>query len=271
MPSCSKPLRMSSRSTSRKSDASGERVQKVLANAGVGSRREIDRLIQAGRVVVDGSPAKPGDRLRGGERIRIDGRDIRVGDDTDRGRPAVLVYHKPAGEITARHDPERRPTVFDALPAAPQGRWIVIGRLDLNTSGLLLFTNDGELAHRLMHPSYEIERVYAVRIRGELSDEAISSLSEGVLLDDGPARFEGIELMRANRSNAWYEVRLKEGRKREVRRMFEAAGATVSRLIRISYGPISLGRMKRGACRFLDDAEREALYAAVGLSPSEKR
>jgi len=259
---------MSSRSTSpkpepKKPETRGERVQKVLAGTGLASRREIDRLIQAGRVVIDGRPAVPGDRLSGGEKVLVDGRRVRLPRASSAGRGQVLAYHKPIGEITSQRDPERRRTVFEALPKAPRGRWIVIGRLDVNTQGLLLFTTDGELAHRLMHPRYGIERDYAVRVRGELGPEQLESLLAGVPLEDGLARFETIEPLRGGRSNSWYRVRLREGRNREVRRLIEAVGVTVSRLMRIRYGPVELGRMPRGAHRFLSDAEREALYAAV--------
>ena len=256
---------MSSRSTSPKPKAKGERVQKVLAATGLASRREIDRLIQAGRVVIDGRPAVPGDRLLGRETVLVDGRRIRL-TGRERASDAVLAYHKPVGEITARRDPEGRRTVFESLPRPPGGRWITIGRLDINTSGLLLFTTDGELAHRLMHPSYEIEREYAVRTRGCLSDAQLADLVCGVVLDDGKARFEHIESIGGGNANSWYQVKLGEGRNREVRRLFEAVGITVSRLMRIRYGPIELGRITRGSYRLLDEAERAALYAAVGAT-----
>ncbi|MGD8341030.1 MAG: pseudouridine synthase [Gammaproteobacteria bacterium] len=261
---------MSSRSTSPKAEAKGERVQKVLAETGLASRREIDRLIKAGRVVVDGRPAVPGDRLLGHEKVLVDGRHVRLraGPSGDRG--SILLYHKPAGEVTSRRDPEGRPTVFDRLPRPPRGRWIAIGRLDISTSGLLLFTTDGELAHRLMHPSYEVKREYTVRIRGQLSDEQVQSLGRGVELEDGTAQFERIESMRGSHANSWYRVELSEGRNREVRRMFEAVGATVSRLMRTRYGPISLGRIARGRYRLLGHAELAALRSAVGLQRQSK-
>jgi 23S rRNA pseudouridine2605 synthase len=262
---------MSSRSSSRKPEPKGERVQKVLANAGLASRREIDRLIQSGRVLIDGRPAIPGDRLHGREKVLVDGRPIRLPASTQETRGEVLAYHKPAGEISSRRDPDRRRTVFESLPKPPRGRWIAIGRLDINTSGLLLFTTDGDLAHRLMHPSFEVEREYAVRIRGQLSDEQAAALRRGVRLEDGPARFDELNPMGAGRANSWYQVRLGEGRYREVRRMFEAVGATVGRLIRIRYGPVSLGRMARGTWRLLDDREREKLYAAVGYENDARR
>jgi 23S rRNA pseudouridine2605 synthase len=261
---------MSSRSTSRKPESTGERVQKVLANAGIASRREIDRLIRAGRIVIDGRPAIPGDRLFASEKVLIDGKPVKFPAIDSNPSGDVLVYHKPLGEITARRDPEGRKTVFAALPKPPRGRWITIGRLDLNSSGLLLFTTDGELAHRLMHPSFEIEREYAVRIRGQLTDNQLAQLCTGIALDDGMARFEQIDAMGGGNTNCWYQVRLNEGRNREIRRMFEAIGSTVSRLMRIRYGPVVLGRMKRGSFRLLNDKERAQLYAAVGArAPSD--
>jgi 23S rRNA pseudouridine2605 synthase len=255
---------MSSRSTSQKPEPKGERVQKVLANTGLASRREIDRLIQAGRVVIDGRPAVPGDRLHGPETVLVDGKRVKLPPVASASGGDVLIYHKPAGEITARRDPERRRTVFESLPKPPRGRWITIGRLDISTSGLLLFTTDGALAHRLMHPSFEIEREYAVRVRGALSDEQMATLREGVSLDDGPAHFEQIRPMQVGKNNSWFQVCLREGRNREVRRMFDFIGVSVSRLIRIRFGPINLGRMSRGSHRLLNERERAALYAAVG-------
>lgn len=261
---------MSSRSTSRKPERRGERIQKVLAAAGLASRREIDRLIGAGRVLVDGRTAIPGERLLGQETVLVDGRHVRLPRIGTAEHGAILSYHKPAGEISARRDPEGRPTVFEALPKPPSGRWISVGRLDVNTSGLLLFTTDGALANRLMHPSYEVEREYAVRIRGTLSEAQIAALEEGVELDDGPARFDSLVPMQGGRSNSWYQVMLREGRNREVRRVFEAVGAVVSRLIRIRYGAVSLGRMPRGSHRLLNEHECAAVYRSV-QSPSASR
>ena len=212
-----------------------ERLQKVLAAAGLGSRREIESWIEAGRVTVGGRVAKLGDRATG-EPIAVDGRPVQAA-AAPPGR--VLVYNKPEGELVTRSDPDGRTTVFSKLPP---GRWIAVGRLDLNSAGLLLFTDDGELANRLMHPRYGIEREYQVRVQGPVD---LERLRRGVQLDDGEAAFERIEPVdpRASASaNRWYRVMLKEGRNREVRRLFEAVGARVSRLIRIRYGPIELPR-----------------------------
>ncbi len=249
---------------------SGERIQKVLAEAGFGSRREIERWIAEGRISVDGRRAELGERIVGTERILINGRPVRL-----KRQPAAhrhLAYYKPAGEVTTRDDPEDRPTVFDRLPRPPHGRWISIGRLDLNTSGLLLLTTDGELAHRLMHPRYAVSREYAVRLLGSPSEEQLRTLSQGVVLEDGPAHFESIDVRGGAGRNTWVHVTLREGRNREVRRMFEAVGLTVSRLIRVRYGPVQLGRMQRGRMRDLTSGEIAALYDAVGLTvPSERQ
>jgi 23S rRNA pseudouridine2605 synthase len=178
----------------------------------------------------------------------------------------VIAYHKPVGELTTRQDGEGRRVVFDALPSLPRGRWINVGRLDINTSGLLLFTTDGELAHRLMHPSFEIQRQYDVRILGELSVEQIQQLKAGVTLEDGMARFESVGGGRGSGANNWYRVSLKEGRNREVRRLIEGVGGVVSRLLRIAFGPVELGRLRRGQSRILESDEAQKLYSAVGLS-----
>ena len=205
--------------------------------------------------------------MSGSEKVLFDGKPLKLQSASTAARHPVVAYYKPVGEISTRRDPEGRKSVFAALPRLKSGRWINVGRLDIATSGLLLFTTDGELAHRLMHPSYEIHREYAVRILGALSDEQIEQLRDGVALDDGVARFEHIEAGTSvgEAANSWYQVRLGEGRNREVRRMFEAVGVTVSRLIRTKYGPIELGRLRRGGHRFLDGEEVDALYAAVGL------
>ena len=240
----------------------------MLANAGAGSRRQIERWIAEGRVLINGKTAQLGDCVVGTERVKLDGREIRIGPRRGRVRHEHLAYHKPAGEITTRDDPEGRPTIFERLPEPRRGRWISVGRLDVTTSGLLLMTTDGELAHRLMHPSYEIVRAYAVRLLGAARDEQLERLRRGVELEDGIARVESIEPRGGTGVNVWYELALKEGRNREVRRLFDALGLTVSRLIRIGYGPIALERLRRGQSRFLDDRELAVLYAAVGLARS---
>jgi 23S rRNA pseudouridine2605 synthase len=219
----------------------------VLAAAGLGSRREIETWIEAGRVAVNGKIAKLGDRAAPADSITVDGKP--VGRAAAAAQPRVLVYHKPVGELVTRSDPEGRATVFSRLPP---GRWIAVGRLDINSAGLLLFTDSGELANRLMHPRYEIEREYEARVHGRLTAEALEKLRRGIDLEDGPAAFSSIEAMKGEGtgSNAWFRVILREGRNREVRRMFEAAGAKVSRLVRRRYGPIELpGDLPPGSWR----------------------
>lgn len=238
----------------------------MLANLGLGSRREIERWIGAGRVIVDGRPAQLGQRLSGREKVFVDGRLVRTGGLAERARQSHLAYYKPAGQLTTRQDPRGRATVFESLPAPRQGRWVNVGRLDVSTSGLLLFTTDGGLAHRLMHPSYEIVRKYAVRLLGEPSAAQLHQLRTGVALDDGQAHFDTIERDGGGGRNVWYRVSLREGRNREVRRLFEALGLTVSRLIRVQYGPVALGSLRRGSYRALSSAEVGALYDTVGLS-----
>ncbi|SRR5258706_6584007 len=214
-----------------------ERLQKLLANAGHGSRREIEGWISAGRVSVDGRTAQLGDRAVAGADIRLDGAPLTLAGAVTR---EVLIYNKPAGEVTTRSDPQGRPTVFDRLPPPSSGRWIVIGRLDTNTTGLLLFTTDGELAHRLMHPSGEVEREYLVRVHGQPDAGTLERLRRGVVLDDGLACFESIEAGGASDSHAWFRVCLREGRNREVRRLWTAVGFEVSRLKRLRFGPVTL-------------------------------
>lgn len=210
-------------------------MQKLLAAAGHGSRREVESWIAAGRVVVNGHTAKLGDRVNLSDSVLVDGKRVALRAET---QPRVLLYHKPVGELVTRSDPEGRATVFSSLPS---GRWVAVGRLDLNSSGLLLFTDSGELANRLMHPRYEIEREYSARIRGALTAAEERKLLEGIPLDGVQARFDSIRRERAGEgTNRWYRVVLKEGRNREVRRLFEALGHPVSRLVRIRYGPIAL-------------------------------
>lgn len=231
-----------------------ERIQKLLAAAGLGSRRGIEEWLAAGRVAVNGQVAKLGDKAEPTDRFELDGRPLQLPDAPARQATAgsvVLLYHKPVGEVTTRHDPQGRPTVFERLPPAPSGRWVVVGRLDVNTSGLLLFTNDGALAHRLMHPSFEVERRYLVRVRGAPGPELIARLLRGIELEDGPARFNKIEPAGRSEGHAWYQVALREGRNREVRRLFEAAGYEVSRLKRLVYGPFELPEdLPAGQARF---------------------
>lgn len=242
-----------------------ERLQKVLARTGLGSRRHVEELIRAGRVEVDGRTAELGQKVSGGERIRVDGRDVTLGGDK-KAVAEVIAYHKPVGEVCSRSDPQGRRTVFAQLPKPRGGRWVSVGRLDINTAGLLLFTTDGELANCLMHPSHEIEREYAVRLLGEVDGDMLERLVRGVQLEDGPARFTAIEDAGGSGANHWYHVILREGRNREVRRLWESQGVTVSRLIRVRYGPIGLERgLRPGKSRPLDPAELRGLYRAAGL------
>jgi 23S rRNA pseudouridine2605 synthase len=235
-----------------------ERLQKVLAQIGIGSRREIEEWVVAGRISVNGLPAELGQKIGPGDRVKYNGKLIPLRFTTR--TPRVLIYHKPEGEIVSRDDPEGRPTVFERLPILRKGRWLAVGRLDFNTSGLLLFTNDGTLANRLMHPRYELDREYAVRLLGRLNDEQIESLKAGIELEDGSARFNSLTDEGGEGSNHWYRVTLSEGRNREVRRMFEAVGLTVSRLMRVRYGPVSLpSRLKRGMWMEMPEAEVCAL------------
>ncbi len=260
--------------TTRKRYVKGmqERLQKALANTGLGSRRQIEAWIEAGEITVNGRIARLGERVDETDRIRVRGRPVRLGAQ----RPVrVLAYNKPQGEVTTRSDPQGRPTVFDRLPPLSGGRWIAIGRLDIATSGLLLFTDQGPLAHALMHPSAGIEREYAVRVLGAVSEQALRRLAQGVALEDGVARFESIRDAGGAGANHWYHVVLKEGRNREVRRLWASQGVGVSRLIRLRYGPVELGRgVRRGHWRELTPAELARLHAAAGLryaAPSRAR
>ena len=244
--------------------AAGERLQKLLAQHGLGSRREIDDWVTAGRVSVNGEVAVPGTRATASDRIRLDGEIIRLGTRPRGAR--VLRYHKPVGEVCTRSDPEGRPTVFDHLPLLRNGRWVAVGRLDLTTSGLMLFTDDGSLANRLMHPSSGVEREYAVRVHGEAPAEVLARLCKGVELDGVMARFESLREAGGEGSNRWFHVVLREGRNREVRRMWESQGVTVSRLIRVRYGPVGLPRLlPQGRWESLPRSELDALLECVGL------
>ena len=238
------------------------KLQKLLAHRGLGSRREMETLIASGEVSVNGKTATLGDRAGPGDVIRVGRRVIRVHEEE---LPKVLLYHKPEGEIVSRHDPEGRPSVFDKLPHLRSSKWIAIGRLDFNTSGLLIFTNDGTLANRLMHPRFEMEREYAVRILGELSEEQMQQLTTGVQLEDGQAAFTYLADQGGEGANHWYRIILKEGKNREVRRMFEAIGITVSRLMRVRFGPLNLPpRIKRGQWLELDEKETRRLLSLIG-------
>ena len=263
-----------------------ERLQKVLAGLGLGSRRAVEDWIRDGRVLVNGVRAELGQRVAAGDRISVDGREVALaaaigsGDAAAAGAAAagdaagapsapraVLGYHKPVGEVTTRSDPQGRPTVFDRLPPPPSGRWIVVGRLDFNTSGLLLFTNDGDLAHRLMHPSSEVPREYRVRVAGQPSAATLARLSRGIELDDGPARFDRLEPV-ATSGAAEFRVTLHEGRNREVRRMWGAVGHDVLRLARLRFGPVSLPEdLRPGQARLLPPALVAALVEAAGRGP----
>ncbi len=243
----------------------GEKLHKMLATAGLGSRRDMEVLIEARQVSVNGQIARVGDRIRPGDKVRVKGREVKIVWEAE--LPKVLLYHKPEGEIVSRADPEGRTTVFEKLPRVKGRRWIAVGRLDLNTEGLLVFTTSGELANRLSHPRYEVEREYAVRVMGELSIEQMQALTTGIKLDDGPARAESIMHQGGEGLNQWYRLIIKEGRNREVRRLFEFLGLSVSRLIRVRFGPINMpSRLKRGMLEELGDREVGQLMKWAGLA-----
>ena len=247
----------------KKSKITGERLQKVLAQAGYGSRREIERWIERGEVKLNGKTATLGDRYNPGDLIKVKNKLVPES-ALKAKRSRIIMYHKPVGEVTTRSDPEGRATVFDNLPKLGSARWIAVGRLDINTSGLLLFTTDGELANKLMHPSTQIEREYAVRVLGEVSDEALQNMLNGVELDDGVAKFDAINDQGGQGANHWYHVVLTEGRNREVRRLWESQGITVSRLMRIRYGNITIPRSVRpGKYQDLQNFEVNALRKLV--------
>ena len=246
-----------------------QRLQKVLAAMGLGSRRRIEEQIREGRVRLNGEVASLGDQAGPGDTVELDDRKVTVPDVRPVRR--ILIYHKPEGQITANSDPEGRPTVAEHLPPINEGRWITVGRLDFNTSGLLLVTNDGELANRLMHPRHEIERTYAVRVLGGLDEEQQKQLLEGVTLEDGPARFARFADAGGQGANHWYHVTLHEGRNREVRRMIEAVGGQVSRLIRISYAGVALPpRLRPGRVQEVTPEIEAALAELVGLKPETR-
>ncbi len=246
-----------------------EKLQKVLARVGLGSRRYMEEVIAAGRVSINGTVAQVGERIEPGDELRIDGRKVQFQIE-DEIRRRVLIYYKPEGEICSRNDPESRPTVFEQLPAIAGDRWVMVGRLDINSSGLLLFTNDGELANRLMHPSNEIEREYAVRVMGEVTPLIKNTMLKGVVLDDGPAKFENFSEIGGEGINRWYQVVVKEGRNREVRRIFESQGLKVSRLLRTRYGTVILPReLRTGRWIELDKNDIDNLTKSVELKPRQ--
>jgi 23S rRNA pseudouridine2605 synthase len=249
-----------------------EKLQKVLANLGNGSRREIEAMIAAGKISVDGKIATLGDRVdvNANPKIRINGHLVQLR-SKEKEVCRVLAYYKPEGEICSRNDPQGRATVFERLPRLKNARWINIGRLDINTSGLLLFTTDGELANRLMHPRHEIEREYAVRVFGNVTDQQINQLRKGVQLEDGPASFQSIKAQGGDGLNQWFNVVITEGRNREVRRMWEAIEVQVSRLLRIRYGNITLPKgLSRGTWMELGIDSVNYLRELVGLPPEAK-
>ena len=241
-----------------------QRLHKLLAMQGLGSRRDMEELIASGRVTVNGEIAKQGQGVTEYDIVRIDSRPVRISFEAE--LPQVLIYHKPEGEIVSQDDPEGRASVFDKLPRIKQGKWIAIGRLDMNTSGLLIFTNSGELANRFMHPRYEVEREYAVRIFGELTEGQMLTLTQGIELEDGPASFDSISPQGGEGANHWYQVVIREGRNREVRRLFEAFQLPVSRLMRVRFGPVNLPpRVKRGTMLKLEQKQVVDLLEWAGL------
>jgi len=248
-----------------------EKIQKVLAHAGVASRRQIETWIVEGRIKVNGTLAKLGERIDTHDQVSLDGREIKL-QKSRQQKTRVLMYHKPEGELCTRHDPENRPTIFERLPLIRNSRWISVGRLDFNTAGLLLLTNDGDLANHLMHPRAEIEREYAVRIRGLVWPETLATLKRGLVLEDGPARFYDIIDVGGSGSNHWFHVVVKEGRNRLVRRLWEKAGFTVSRLIRVRFGPLALpSYVKRGKFMELAQDELEAFMKWVSHGQGKRR
>jgi 23S rRNA pseudouridine2605 synthase len=246
-----------------------QKLHKMLADMGLGSRRELEDWIIAGRISVNALPAHVGQRVGPEDKVRVNGKLIHI--HFAPRAPRVLIYHKPEGEIVSRDDPEGRPSVFDKLPRVGGGRWIAVGRLDFNTSGLLVFTTSGELANKMMHPSYELEREYAVRLIGELTEEQAARLTTGIELEDGLAKFNALSDGGGEGSNHWYRVTIAEGRNREVRRMFEAIGLAVSRLMRVRYGPFELPRrLHRGEAEELKPEEVSRLLSSVPAAGKQR-
>ncbi len=245
-----------------------EKLQKVLARSGIGSRREMERWIESGRIVVNDEVATLGDRIGPQDEVKVDGKPVELTFSQTAER-RVLIYNKPLGEVCTRHDPEGRPTVFDNLPPLKQGRWVAIGRLDINTTGLLIFTTDGELANRMMHPSMQVDREYAVRVLGEVDDAMLARLTQGVLLEDGMARFTDVRFFDGEGANKWYHCVVMEGRNREVRRLWESQGMQVNRLKRVRFGPVFLpSDVKVGTWRELGSKEVDLLSREVELDPA---
>lgn len=237
----------------------------MLARGGVGSRREIERWIDEGKFKLNGTTAKLGDRLKSGDVLFLNGRIVHWEKYTEQ-QTRVLIYHKPTGEVVSRRDPEGRPVIFTQLPKLKIGRWIAVGRLDINTQGLILLTNNGELANRLMHPSNQLDREYAVRLLGEVSDQILENLHKGVPLDDGPGHFDDVKFTGGEGANKWYHVVVREGRNRLVRRLWESQGLTVSRLIRVRYGPVLLpDNLKSHTFYEMEEKEIKQLMQIVGM------
>lgn len=244
-----------------------ERIQKVLARMGLGSRREIESWIKDERIKVNGKLARPGDVITSNDRVELDKRQIKFPKKADT-RIKVIIYHKPAGEICTRKDAQGRTTVFSKLPRLKGARWVSIGRLDINTSGLLLFTNNGDLANRLMHPSSNIDREYAVRVIGRVDEAMLKQLQKGVELEDGPAHFSDIVDSGGDGANHWYHVTLMEGRNHEVKRLWESQGVKVSRLMRVRFGPIILPRRSRpGSVTELEGKDLDTLFEWANFKP----
>jgi 23S rRNA pseudouridine2605 synthase len=246
-----------------------ERIQKVLARAGYGSRRQIESWIKEGRVSRNGETASLGDQITEKDRIKLDNKALspkRLWQQPQQ----VILYNKPVGEVCTRKDPEGRRTIFQSLPTPEQGRWVSVGRLDLNTSGLIILTTDGELANRLMHPSNEMDREYAVRVLGEVTTDMMQSLRDGVMLEDGEAHFSDIQESGGEGANRWFHVVIQEGRNREVRRLWESQGVQVSRLMRVRYGPIIMpNNLRMGHWTKLEGANLEHLYEQAGMTPKQ--
>ncbi|MEJ1298844.1 MAG: pseudouridine synthase [Candidatus Sedimenticola sp. (ex Thyasira tokunagai)] len=256
---------------SKKEGHIGVRLQKVLANAGLGSRRKLEKRIEAGEVTVNGKVAKLGDRVTIEDRITLGNHPVGAWRLKEQ-KHQVIIYNKPEGELVTRDDPEGRPTIFKRLPKLKSGRWISVGRLDINTSGLIILTTDGNLANQLMHPSHQVEREYAVRVHGKVTKEMLQQMTSGIELEDGAARFEDIVESGGEGTNRWFHVVIMEGRKREVRRLWEAVGVKVNRLKRVRYGPIILdSSLSIGRHRELNEKELEALLQTVSEKKTIKK